>query len=619
MKYTWRILLTSVVLIVNTISLSKLESISFLPMSVFTVNILFIWLLGFQIDRYLFSKKQLHSTKTILTDYSRALDSAIDAIGITNAEGKYEFVNESLAYMYGYTKEEFLNMNLEKHFSNDSLVFLNGTVLPELSKHGYSIGEAVSVKRDGMTFPCEVSLSSIKETHKTIIVIRDLTKQKQQDAFMKNKAEHNELTNLPNRRRLLSDLDKAKLDSMETSVLFIDLDRFKIANDTLGHEVGDKLLIEVADRLNIFRNSFISTYHLGGDEFIVMIKNSDTEYIQSIAMDILEYIKKPFYIKGNEIFITASIGISSYPQHTENIYNLIKKADTAMYHAKLDGKNTFKFFNYELKLQLERKALIEIELRKAIKNEELYVHYQPKFDLLSSELAGVEALIRWKNPSLGNVSPMEFIPIAEDTGLITEIGNWVINEVLYQMRKWQEKGYPLVKVSVNVSQRQFRDNTLIPFIDSSLYSSNIEARFLELEVTESVLENFELVIPKITALKELGVGLSIDDFGTGYSSLNLLKNLPFDTLKIDQSFVRDLIGNSKDIDLIKTIITIGKTFNLNVVAEGIETAEHLDLLKQLECPMGQGYYFSKPISALELEEKYISKNKTIVTEEKFSR
>jgi len=610
MRFTWRIILLAVFVINFAVSYYLGIEISKIALLFTPVNILIIWLLGLQIDKFLYSKKQLHSTERALTDYSYALDSTVDAIAIINEDGQYEFVNEAMTKLYGYDKEQFICIAWESNLSIETVTYVNETLLPDLIQLGYARGETIGLRRDGTTFPQEISLSRIKETQKIIAVFRDITKQKQEEDYMKNKAEHNELTNLPNRRRLLHDLEKVIELTQQSSILFIDLDRFKIANDTLGHEVGDRLLIDVSERLNFFRNEFTTTYHHGGDEFIVLIQNKDLEHVQNIAMDIIEYIKEPYYIKGNEVLITASIGISSYPQHTGKINDLLNMADTAMYYAKIDGKNTYKMFTNELKQQLERKTLIEVELRKAIKNEELYLHYQPKFNLLTNELAGVEALIRWENPNLGFVPPMEFIPIAEDTGLISEIGNWVISEVLTQMDELRSYGYPLVKFSVNVSQRQFRNESFIPFIESSLCQYNIKPHYLELEVTESVLENFELVIPKITALKELGVGLSIDDFGTGYSSLSLLKNLPFDTLKIDQSFVRDLIGNSKDLSLIKTIINIGKTFNLNVVAEGIETEEHLNLLGQLECPMGQGYYFSKPISATELEEKFFSKRTT---------
>ena len=608
MRYTWRIgfaVLFAMTFILSYLWVGPPSKATFFLMP---FNLFLVYIIGLQLDKYFHSKKQLHSTKGVLTDYSYALDSAIDAIGITNEDGNYEFANEALAKLYGYEKDEWVNINWKDHYSTDSLTLLDHSLLPDLAVNGYSRGEVIGVKKDGSTFPQEISLSHIKETQKIIWVIRDITQKKLDEELIKNKAELNDLTELPNRHRLQKELEVALMSSTEVSILYMDLDRFKIANDTLGHEIGDKLLKDVALRLNVFENEHITAYHLAGDEFIILIQSSDPEFVQNVAKDIIDYIKEPFFINENEVFVTASIGISSFPQHTNDMNNLIKMADTAMYYAKMEGKNTFKVYNTDLNLQLERKTMIEMELRKAIRNDELSIHYQPKFDLQTNELAGIEALIRWNNPALGMVSPMEFIPIAEETGLIIDIGNWVISEALYQMRKWQDKGHTLVKVSVNVSPRQFRDVNLIPFISSSLYSFNIDANYLELEVTESVFENVELVLPKIQSLKELGVGLSIDDFGTGYSSLSLLKNLPFDTLKIDQSFVRDLIGNDKDIALIKTIIAIGKTFNLNVVAEGIETEEHLNLLAQMDCPMGQGYYFSKPIPSELVEKQFFARH-----------
>lgn len=606
MRYRWRVIIPSLVLVGNIIWIFMLGDITWTRVGLFIVNLLLGWFIGLQIDQYRQSKEELSSTKNALMDFTFALDSSIDAIAITTEDGKHEFVNEEMAKMYGYTKEELMTINWEELFTKESLNDFNEKMNDEFTQFGQASREVVGIKKDGTRFPQEISVTLLRETQKTIVVIRNITKKRQEEVVAKHKAEHNELTNLPNRRKLLMDLEMWKRKSKKTSVLFIDLDRFKMANDTLGHEAGDRLLVDVGERLTFFSNDFIKTYHLRGDEFLVVILDSDMEFVKNIAIDIGEYIQKPFYIKGNEVFVTASIGISSSPDDTENMSDLLNMADTAMYYAKLDGKNTYKLFNKELKDQLERRTMLEQELRKAIRNEELYVLYQPKFNLKTSQLSGLEALIRWESPILGSVSPVEFIPIAEDTGMIDEIGNWVISEVLYQMRKWQDHGYPLVKVSVNVSQRQFRDHTLIPFIESCLYSFTIEPRYLEIEVTESVIEHFDLVIPKINALKELGIGISIDDFGTGYSSLNLLKNLPIDTLKIDQSFVRDLIGNSQDISLVKTFISIGKTFNLNVVAEGIETEEHLQLLSELECPMGQGYFFSKPIRPSELEKNFFN-------------
>jgi diguanylate cyclase len=605
MRYTWRIIFTAVLLISNAISISRLDEFSTMIITMYIVNVIIGWIIGYQIDKYRFSKKELGSTRTALIDYSHALDSAPDGIGITKENGQFEFLNEAHLKLYGYSKEEMLEKSWQDCYSKETIDQLQKIALPQLLKHGKWRGETIGIRKDGSTFPQEIALSVIDDTKKVICVVRDLTEQKQYVDYIKHIAEHNDLTKLPNRRRLLNDIQKSMEELPNTSLLFIDLDRFKMVNDTLGHDIGDELLVSVAKRLLSFQNEFIRVYHQGGDEFIVLIQNSAIDYVKNVAIDIINNIKEPYYINGNEVIITTSVGISRYPDHTDNFKDLIKMADTAMYHAKLDGKNTFKFFTNNLRLQLERKAKIEAELRRAINNDELSIHYQPKFHLVHLTLVGMEALIRWENPNLGRVSPVEFIPIAEDTGLINDIGNWVIKEVLNQMSEWQAQGYSLVKISVNVSQRQFRDQSLVNYVESCLSASKIDAKYFEIEITETVLEDFDLVIPQLTSLREIGIGISIDDFGTGYSSLNFIKNLPADTLKVDQSFVQDMLSNTNNSLLVKTIIEIGNTLNFTVVAEGIETEKHLHKLIELNCPVGQGYYFSKPLDAVEIESRFL--------------
>ncbi|MCL6572909.1 MAG: EAL domain-containing protein [Bacillus sp. (in: Bacteria)] len=609
MRYTWRILITLTSMVINGIIIYNVLTISVITILAYFLNSAIGWIIGHQIDKYRLSKRDLGTTKTALLDYSYALDSVAVAIGITNEVGQFEFVNKAHIKLYGYSKEEFLTFNWNHCYSKETLNYLNNTATPDFLKDHFWKGEVVGVRKDGTTFSQEISLSYMKESQKTICIVRNITEQISFEKFMKHAAEHNDLTNLPNRRRLLADLAKScKGEIQDTSLFFIDLDRFKMINDTLGHEIGDELLKNVAKRLLSFQSEFVNVYHHSGDEFIVLIQNKNITYIKLLAMEIVTGMKKPFFINGNEIFITTSIGISRYPDHTNTINDIIKMADTAMYQAKLSGKNTFKFFTNELKLQLARKAVIESQLRRAIKNEELFILYQPKFKLTNNEIVGIEALIRWQHPFLGLVSPVEFIPIAEETGLIIDIGKWVIQEVLHQMSNWQDQGYPLVKVSVNVSQRQFRDKELVPTIGSNLHTFTIDAKYFEIEITESVIEDIELVIPKLNMLKEMGVGISIDDFGTGYSSLNILKDLPIDTLKVDQTFIRDLVGSSRNHLLVKTILEIGKILDLKVVAEGIETEEQLNQLLKLNCPIGQGYYFSKPIRHTELENKFFKKS-----------
>lgn len=607
MRYTWRIIITSILLISNVISVTILEHITIMAIITYMVNLAFGWVLGYQIDKYRFSKKELGFAKTTLVDYSHALDSVPIGIGITNEHGQFEFINEAHAKLYGYTKEEFMKKSWQDCYSEEMVDYLNNVAMKHFIQYGEWRGETIGVKKDGSTFPHEMVLSNINETQKVICVVRDITEQKQYIDHIKQIAEHNDLTMLPNRRRLLLDINKYKETSQNTSLLFVDLDRFKMINDTLGHDIGDELLVNVAKRLISFQDEIVQVYHHGGDEFIILIENCTRDFVESIANKVINYIQEPYLIKGNEVIITTSIGISRFPDHTKRFDDLIKMADTAMYYAKLEGKNTYKFFSMDLKLKLERNAIIEAELRKAISKGEFHIKYQPKFNLVFSEMVGMEALIRWDSPILGRVSPVEFIPIAEDTGLINAIGNWVIKEAITQLSKWHLEGFPSVRISVNVSQRQFRDRHLVDYIESYLSLYKIDPKSFEIEITESVMEDYDLVVPQLNSLKELGIGISIDDFGTGYSSLNFIKNLPVDTLKIDQSFIRDLLSNENNSLLVKMIIEIGNTLNLIVIAEGIETEEHLSKLKNLDCPVGQGYYFSEPLDAFEIETSFLKK------------
>ncbi|WP_462408524.1 sensor domain-containing protein [Neobacillus sp. Marseille-QA0830] len=605
MQYFWRVSLSAIIFFFNLFfSFLPTGDFSFEPILSLFINGGIGWLIGAQIDKYRMSKKELGSTKTVLKDYSFAMDTIGDAIGIINETGQFVFANEAMAKLYGYPKEEFFTLKLRDCYVNKSIHDFDGNSIPE-SWQGYWKGEAVGIKKDGTTFPQELSLSTIKESQNTICIFRDITEQKNYEEFMKYAAEHNDLTNLPNRRKLIHDLTNIKQDEKQTSLLFLDLDRFKLINDNYGHDVGDELLKNVAKRLLSFEDKMINVYHHGGDEFIIIIQCTNITYIKELAAAIIKKIQEPYSINGIEVWITTSIGISFYPYHTHDITDLIKFADTAMYYAKLDGKNTFKFFNEELEWRLERKSKLESELRKALINNELHMFYQPKFQLDSFEIVGMEALIRWEHPELGLISPMEFIPIAEETGLILTIGKWVIHEVLQQMRIWQDQGYPCMKVSVNVSSRQFRDKDLVQTIRSGLHIFHIDPNLFEIEITESEIADTELSIPILKSLKEIGVSISIDDFGTGYSSLNVLKDLPIDTIKIDQSFVRDLLEHPKENLLVMAILQIGNILGLKVVAEGIETEKQLQHLLMLNCRIGQGYYFSKPIKVTEFENRFL--------------
>ena len=572
---------------------------------VFVLNLSLAWFLGRKMDQYIQVKKELGTTQTNLVQYAYGLDSTMDGIGITNEAGIFEYVNSSHVMLYGYTKKEFLQSHWSICYSRQTIDKLTNVAVPALRTNGYWRGENEGVRKDGTTFAQELVMSQISGSNKVFCIVRDLTEQKKSEEKIKRLALTNELTNLPNRRSLMNKMTEL-MEAKETfHVLFIDVDRFKNINDTFGHEIGDQLLIHVAERLNSIEHEAISAHHLGGDEFILLLQMEPSRVTRT-ASKLLEEMGKPFYVSGNEINITVSMGISCYPDDHDELEGLIGLADTAMYNVKLSGKNDYKYINDEMKAALERKAYLEVELKKAIRNQQLELHYQPILDLKSNKIVAVEALLRWNHPTLGTVSPAEFIPIAEETGIIAPIGRWVIHEALNQASGWRKEGYTL-EVSINVSQRQLsNDKSLIDFIRERLEESRMDPGQVVLEMTESVMEKDEQTIPILNELKRLGIKIALDDFGTGFSSLSLIKRLPIDTLKIDQSFIRELTESQTDIAIIKSIIEIALNLNLNIVAEGIETSEQMTILKRLNCLRGQGYLFSKPLPSKELEKWMIN-------------
>lgn len=424
---------------------------------------------------------------------------------------------------------------------------------------------------------------------------------------MEHMAYHDVLTGLPNRRlfeeRLAQSLRQAKLKNGSVTVIFIDLDRFKFINDSLGHTFGDLLLQEVAERLNTIVRKDDTISRQGGDEFTVLIDGmSDHQEVLEIARRIQFDISKPFVIQNMEVQITTSIGISVYPDHGNTVENLIKYADTAMYRAKENGKNNIQFYTLEMNETVSKKMNLENALRKAVERDELFVLYQPQIAIQRSELIGVEALLRWNHPELGLIPPSEFIPLAEETGLIIPIGERVLMMSCQQLKRWHDEGLDSLKMSVNLSSSQFMEENLVSFVNHVILKTGINPQFLELEITESVaMYNEEQVIAKITALKSLGIGIAIDDFGTGYSSFHYLKKLPADTLKIDKAFIKDLLEDTQSKALVAGIISMSKEMGFRVIAEGVETPQQLAILGKFECDGAQGFLFSKPIPANELK------------------
>ncbi|MDO8388538.1 MAG: EAL domain-containing protein [Polaromonas sp.] len=422
------------------------------------------------------------------------------------------------------------------------------------------------------------------------------------------RAHHDDLTGLPNRallhERLQQELAHARRNGAQLALLFLDLDRFKAVNDTLGHDSGDQLLRVAAARLTACVRESDTVARLGGDEFVVLLTGLNNPLqAAALAGQILESLSQPFQISGSESFIGASIGVSVFPADGATADELLKNADIAMYRAKAAGRGRFVFFEESMNIEQHQRALMERELRLAITRNQLFVHYQPRVDLRDGRLLGAEALLRWNHPELGSVSPATFIPLAEDVGLIDDIGLWVLRHVCKQLAVWQATGYSIGAVSVNVSGRQFKSASLFVDVQQALESTGLAPHALELEVTEGVLiDDVESVIDLLARLKQIGVSVALDDFGTGYSSMAYLSRLPIDVLKIDQSFIRNLAQDEDARSIVLAIIAMAHALHKTVVAEGVETLAQAELLRAWGCDEAQGYYFSRPVAASALEE-----------------
>ncbi len=450
--------------------------------------------------------------------------------------------------------------------------------------------------------------------------ILDITERKRFEEQLMYQANHDSLTGLPNRNLLNDRLNHAlAYDGRHRellAVMLIDLDNFKVINDTMGHSSGDVLLLEAAKRLQHCVRQYDTVARLGGDEFVLLL--TDVEHVQSLAKisdKILALFKVPFLIDGREIFVTASIGIAIYPADGVTADTLLKNADTAMYHAKELGRNGYQFFAEEMNVKVQERLIMETRLRKALERREFYLLYQPRVDVESGAIAGVEALLRWRPEGGDVIMPDEFIPLLEETGLIVQVGEWVLRAVCLQGMAWQAAGVPPLIISVNVSARQFHQKNLPEKIEEILLETGFPSRLLEIELTESIIiQDVEETILKLDRLKEMGLRLSIDDFGTGYSSLSYLKRFPIDILKIDRSFVRGLMTDPDDATIVSTIIAMAHNLKMNVVAEGVETSRQLQFVDQHGCEEVQGFFFSKPITPDTLAELIISR-KQLQTED----
>ncbi len=455
---------------------------------------------------------------------------------------------------------------------------------------------------------CETFYDDTGKPLRSVGTVQDITERKRTEEQLNYLAYYDTLTGLPNRALLLERLKQATLDAERVdrlvAVMFLDLDRFKYINDTLGHHAGDDLLKAVAKRLEECVRPGDTIARLGGDEFTIVLANvAHVDDVARVARKLIDSFALPFQVDGRELFTTASIGITLYPFDEREAEGLLKNADTAMYHAKERGRNTFQYFTAELNVRAERRLRIETALRQALERNELSLHYQPQVDLKTGQLTGMEALARWKHPELGTVSPVEFIPVAEETGLIVPLGEWVLREACRQIKAWHDTGFSKLQVAVNLSGKQLRQKDFPDRVREILHETKLESRYLDLELTESLLMvDTEETAGIMHALHAIGVSFSVDDFGTGYSSLAYLKRFPIDVLKIDRSFVRDIASDPNDVAIVKTVIAMAHTLGMRVIAEGVETREQLEFLRKQGCDGSQGYYCSMPLSAEEFSE-----------------
>lgn len=472
-----------------------------------------------------------------------------------------------------------------------------------LEPHSYNEEEFIQVRQFADQVGVALSNSAMVKELESINkqFIQEIKERIKSEEAVQHMAYHDDLTGLPNRvlliDRLSQNLAEVQRYKKLGAVLFLDLDNFKVVNDTMGHAEGDALLKAVVRRLSQHVRYSDTLARHGGDEFTIIIHDlKKLEYITTIIDGIFSEFEKPFSLKGQEFFVTISMGISVYPNDGNNAETLLKNADTAMYKAKAEGKNSYQLFDLTMNEKTVKRVMLENKLRKAIEKDELLLHYQPQIDIKSGETVGFESLLRWNSKELGLIPPGKFIPLAEDTGLIVPFGKWVLHTACRQTRAWQDAGLKPTTMAVNVSNRQFKEKNFAGIVKNILADTNVDPQYLELEVTEScIMENVKYNIEILHELKAFGVKLSIDDFGTGYSSFEYLKNMPVNVLKIDLSFIRDITKDPDDAAIVKAIIQVAHTLKLEVVAEGVETKEQLNLLQSLHCDKIQGYLVSKPL------------------------
>ncbi|HWO39824.1 MAG TPA: EAL domain-containing protein [Candidatus Acidoferrum sp.] len=561
--------------------------------------------------RYAIERKAMEETLFVVKERAQVTLNCIgDAVVCTDTAGNITFLNLVAEKMTGWPWKEALGRPMAEVFRILDAVTRETTPSPmdtamAQNKTVHLPANCILIGRDGFETPIEDSVAPIHDREGkatgAVIVFRDVSGARAMARQMTYSAQHDFLTGLPN-RMLLNDrvnqaIGFAPRHDKKVAVLFLDLDGFKHINDSLGHPIGDKLLQSIAKRLVDCVRSSDTVSRQGGDEFVVLLSEMEQSEDAAIsAMRVLQAVADAHTIDQHDLHVTASIGVSVFPDDGKDAETLIKNADTAMYQAKENGRQSYQYFKPAMNVRAVERQFIEENLRRALERQEFALHYQPKIDLRTGKISGAEALIRWTHPVRGPVPPAQFIPVAEDCGLILPIGHWVLREACKQAQAWVEAGLPMARMAVNISSMEFRDDNFLESVFAALSETSLEPKLLELELTESVLmKRAESAASVLKTLRARGVQIAVDDFGTGYSSLSYLRKFPIDALKIDQSFVRQITSTPDDTTIVTAVISMGRSLKLRVVAEGVETQKELAFLQARQCDEAQGYYFSRPV------------------------
>jgi len=555
-------------------------------------------------------KAEIQQRKALVSQLqlsSTIFESSGEGIIITDERFVVRAVNPAFAQITGYSSSEIIGQKPNVLQSGLQDADFYKMMWFAIGKMGYWEGEIRNCRKNGEVYHEWLRITEVRNEQHAITnyigIFSDISSHASAKQKLYYLAHYDALTELPNRvlfqETLKHEIANAQRNNTKLALMFLDLDRFKIINDTLGHSAGDKLLQEVSGRLLdcIRDNDMLSRQ--GGDEFTGILLGLNTASVAAVVAEkMVKAMEEPVIIQGEELYVTTSIGISIYPDDTDDIEDLLKYADTAMYKSKDKGRNTYTYYKEDVKQLSSKRFDLEAKLRKALDGDEFELHYQPKYDTVHGHITGMEALIRWNQPELGRIAPFDFIPLAEETGLIVPIGAWVLNEACRQNKAWQDAGFPGMRVAVNLSSRQFNDGNMIEIVNNIIDRHELDYKYLELELTESmIMQDAEETINILKSLYGCGIQLSIDDFGTGYSSLSYLKRFPITKLKLDRSFIMGLPDDKDDAKIVTAMITLAHGLDLTVIAEGVETREQLAWLEDAGCDEIQGYFFNAPMSA----------------------